>query len=271
MSTYVIGDVQGCFAQLEQLLNKINFSATGDTVWFSGDLINRGSQSLEVLRFVKGLADSAISVLGNHDLHFLAVRYGHNKIRRSDTFQDVLRATDCDELCEWLLTRPLLHYDKQHKVTLVHAGLAPQWDLATARRGAQEVENALQHPTLRHIFLSHLYGDHPNRWKPTLSDWRRLRFITNCLTRVRFVTKKGRLNFKYKGAIANAPRKLIPWFEHPERQTQADHILFGHWAALMGKANHANVTALDTGCCWGGKLSALCLETQETTFVDCDV
>ncbi len=272
MATYVIGDVQGCFVQLNQLLEKINFSSQHDTLWFAGDLINRGNQSLEVLRFIKGLGKRAVCVLGNHDLHFLGVRYGHTKIRKTDTFQDILRATDCDSLCEWLLTRPLLHHDKQQHATLVHAGLAPQWDLITAKACAEEVAHVLQHPTLRHPFLSHMYGNRPNHWKPTLNRWRRLRFITNCLTRIRYVTVKGRLNFKYKGTINNVPKKLIPWFNHPQRQTQDEFILFGHWAALMGQTHYpdVNVIALDTGCCWGGALTAFCLETKRSVSVPCD-
>jgi bis(5'-nucleosyl)-tetraphosphatase (symmetrical) len=269
MATYVIGDVQGCFTSLTQLLQKIHFSTEVDQLWFTGDLINRGPQSLETLRFVKSLGDNAITVLGNHDLHLLAVACGHAKMRKKDNFTDILNADDGNELCQWLLQQPLLHHDQQHNITLVHAGFPPQWDLATAQQCAHEVTDVLRDPTKRHAFFTHMYGRWPNRWKPSLKGKRRLRFITNALTRIRFVTKRGRLKLRFKGTIADAPKRFIPWFAHPDRQTQHNTIIFGHWAALAGKTEHANAIATDTGCCWGGSLTAYCIETGERVCIDC--
>ena len=266
--TYVIGDLQGCFDPLQQLLNKIQFSPNQDTLWFTGDLINRGQQSLETLQFVKNLS-SSITVLGNHDLHFLAVYYGHTALKPNDTFHDLLSSPDVDSLVNWLLQQPLIHYDQTINATLVHAGIPPQWTHTEALSYANEVEMALQDPNQRHDFFRNLYGDKPSRWKEKLHGIKRLRYITNALTRIRYVTKRGRLALRYKGRIEDTPKRLYPWFLHPDRQTQHDLILFGHWAALEGITDHPNALAIDTGCCWGNCLTALCLETGERICVDC--
>lgn len=269
MTTYAIGDVQGCYDPLRRLLDKIDFDPDKDQLWFAGDLINRGPQSLETLRFIISLGDSARSVLGNHECHFLASARGHKKPHRTDTFSDILEASDSESLIHWIRSQPFLHQDTCLGYTMIHAGIPPQWSLNDAKRFAKELEAIFKS---EHIddFLANMYGNNPNQWDDSLSGNDRLRFIINCFTRLRFCYEDGRLNFKEKGAPSESPSNLIPWFDAPNRQTAHEKIIFGHWSTL-GLNTKNNTICLDTGCLWGGQLSALKLdETEQVISIDCD-
>lgn len=266
MATYAIGDVQGCFDSLLRLLDKINFDSQNDKLWFTGDLVNRGPKSLEVLRFIKKLKNSQI-VLGNHDLHLLSVVYADVHSDPKNNLQHILNAPDRDELCNWLRNRSLLHHDVFLGYTLVHAGFPPQWDLEKALLCAGEVENILRGKYFID-FLKNLYGNEPSRWNDNLRGWERLRCITNCLTRLRFCDIKGNLEFTAKGVKAKSDNYL-PWFKLSNRRTKDINILFGHWAALQGETNEPNVYALDTGCVWGRCLTAMRLEDKTRISTDC--
>ncbi len=260
MATYAIGDVQGCYDELQRLLDQIRFEPTRDQLWFVGDLVNRGRQSLQVLRFVRQLGNRAKCVLGNHDLHLLALSQGNRKPFRDDTLRDILQAPDRDELIDWLRRRPLLHFSRKRDLNMLHAGLPPQWDMATARERAKEVEAVLRGADF-HEFCLHMYGDEPRRWSDTLDGLPRLRFITNCFTRLRYCTANGKLGLKYKGPPGTQKKGYLPWFRVPGRASSPAKILCGHWSTLGLRAEH-NVWALDSGCLWGGKLTALHLGTQ---------
>lgn len=268
MSTYAIGDVQGCFDELQALLKLISFTPKSDTLWFTGDLVNRGRQSVEVLRLIKSLNKSAVVVLGNHDLHLLAVHHGTVALKRKDSFHDVLDAADRDLLCHWLQQQPFLYHDEQLNYTLVHAGIAPQWNLEEAMKHASEVENVLRSDHYLDYF-QHMYGNLPDSWDDLLMGVDRLRVITNYLTRMRFCDIHGRIDLLYKGTLENCPEGLMPWFKLPNRKNKELRIVFGHWAALEGKSGVANVYALDTGCCWGNHLTAMRLEDQKIFSVKC--
>ena len=258
MAVYAIGDLQGCYDSLRRLLDHISFDPSHDCLWLVGDLVNRGPASAAVLRLIRDLGEAAIAVLGNHDLHLLAVAHHQGHQRHKDTFDDVLRAPDREMLLEWLSHRPLLHHDPQLRMTMVHAGLPPQWDLFQARAYAIELQEILRGPERREFFR-HMYGNHPDYWSKHLSGWERLRFISNCFTRLRFCTKDGRLNLEYKGPPGTQPYSYIPWFLAPNRRTAGENIIFGHWSAL-GYHHQAGVYALDSGCVWGGRLTALRLD-----------
>lgn len=268
MAVYAVGDVQGCFDELQGLLKNLSFKAD-DTLWFTGDLVNRGPKSLETLRFVKGLGARAVTVLGNHDLHLLAVAQGCERYRRGDSFEDVLNAPDRDELLNWLRARPLLHHDEALGFTLIHAGLPPQWDLHKARACAQEVEAALRGAHYAE-FLREMYGNGPRVWSETLSGWDRLRFITNCLTRLRYCDAHGTLALEEKGAPGAQPEGYLPWFEAPGRLNARLNIVFGHWSTL-GAYPATKVFPLDGGCVWGGDLLALRLDgaRRERVRLEC--
>jgi bis(5'-nucleosyl)-tetraphosphatase (symmetrical) len=265
MSIYAIGDVQGCYTELQQLLEKIPFDATKDQLWFVGDLVNRGAHSLEVLRLVKSFGDRAITVLGNHDLHLLAVAAGHAKLHRSDTLDEILAAPDRDELLHWLRQRPLLHCDGNY--VLVHAGLLPQWTVAQAVDCAHEVENALRSENFADFF-AHMYGNSPLSWRDDLTGYKRLRVIVNAFTRMRICTPQGEMEFKFKAELEKMPAGYLPWYEVPNRQSREATVLFGHWSALGLKIDN-QVIALDTGCLWGGCLSALRLDDRQLFQVPC--
>jgi bis(5'-nucleosyl)-tetraphosphatase (symmetrical) len=269
MAIFAIGDIQGCWIELQQLLDKINFDPEEDTLWFTGDLVNRGPGSLETLRFVKKLGHSAITVLGNHELHLLAIAYGKFKARKGDTFEALLNAHDRDELIEWIRHLPLMHQDKSLGFAMVHAGLPPQWSIKEAASHAKEVEKCLQSKRFNK-FLEKMYGDEPAIWSEKLEGWDRLRFITNGFTRIRYCDKKGHLNLKEKGTPGNQPKGLIPWFELPDRQSKSADIVFGHWSSLGFRAENG-IYSLDTGCLWGGQLTALRLDGEEMyrTSLDC--
>lgn len=260
MAIYAIGDIQGCFDAMEFLLEKISFNPKKDSLWFAGDLVNRGDKSLATLRFIKNLGDSAICVLGNHDLTLLAMNEGSKKLK-NHTMDDILAAPDRDELLLWLRHRPLLHHDKKLGFTMVHAGLPPQWDLKTAIQCAREVEQVLRGDEYKN-FMDNMFGDKPKKWNEKLQGWDRLRFITNCLTRMRYCKPKGKLNFTDKGPVGSQKDGYIPWYEAPNRKSNDLKIVFGHWSTLFGHTSHPNVFALDTGCLWGGSLTAMRLDSD---------
>ena len=265
MATYAIGDVQGCYGELQSLLAKIGFSPARDVLWFVGDLVNRGPASLAVLRFVKALGERAITVLGNHDLHLLACRFV--SIRRAkplDTLREILAAPDCDELLTWLRAQPLIHRDATLRFTLVHAGVPANWSIADAQARAAEVETALRGKHFKD-YLRAMYGDGPDTLGADLAPEKRWRFITNCLTRLRYCTLDGRLDLREKGPLGTQAPGLIPWFMLPTRAARGERILFGHWSTLRLDSEQVaryQVYPLDTGAVWGGALTALRLEDQ---------
>jgi bis(5'-nucleosyl)-tetraphosphatase (symmetrical) len=261
MALYAIGDVQGCDAELGALLGALKFSADRDSLWFVGDLVNRGPDSLKVLRRIRALGDAATVILGNHDLHLLAVAYGGARLRDDDTLGAVLAAPDRAVLLDWLGSRPLMHEDPHLNVCMVHAGLPPQWDIAVARECAHELERALVRDPTK--LFDRLYGDQPDRWDDALEGEERLRFIANCLTRLRYLDAEGRLALRAKGSPKKAQSKsLIPWFEAREARWRGSRIVFGHWSTL-GFFSNADVTGLDTGCVWGDCLTALRLDVPD--------
>ncbi|MCL2894144.1 bis(5'-nucleosyl)-tetraphosphatase (symmetrical) ApaH [Brenneria tiliae] len=256
MSTYLIGDVHGCLAELEALLAQVSFHPRQDTLWLTGDLVARGPDSLQVLRFVRSLGSAVRVVLGNHDLHLLAVYAGISRNKPKDRLNALLEAPDADELINWLRRQPLLQVDEDVKLVMAHAGITPQWDLATAQMCAREVESMLASDSYP-LFLDSMYGDMPNHWSPELSGLPRLRFSTNVFTRMRYCFAGGQLDMICKEPPTQAPSLLKPWFELPSRIAPAYAIAFGHWASLEGKGTPENIYALDTGCCWGGELTML--------------
>jgi bis(5'-nucleosyl)-tetraphosphatase (symmetrical) len=269
MAHYAIGDIQGCFEPFQRLLRLIQFDPDRDQLWLVGDLVNRGSQSLEVLRFLKALPVSSVRiVLGNHDLHFLTVAQSLIPFGKHDTFQDILSAPDCGDLCEWLRQQPLLHYDKSLNYVMTHAGILPSWTLLQAMQYAEEVEHVLRGYAYTDALL-HLYGDTPVYWHENLTGWERLRFISNSFTRMRFCTPDGGLDLKYKGKPGGQTEGHIPWFQGHPRQTLPVQIVFGHWAALDGQTHEQGIHALDTGCAWGHTLTAMCLEDQQRFSAPC--
>ena len=264
--TFAIGDVQGCLSPLQALLEKILYDPSTDELWFTGDIVNRGPDSLLTCRFIKSLPSSTVCVLGNHDLSLLACAAGR-PMKPSDTFDDILAAPDKEDLIQWLQHRPLLHHDPQLGFTLTHAGIYPAWDLATAQRLANELENVLRGPEAN-AFLDEMYGYQPPHWEESLTGGARLRFITNALTRMRLCRPDGSLDFTVKERN-HVNTNLIPWFDFPGRRTQNDKLLFGHWAALKAHCDTPRVYPLDSGCVWGNCLTAFCLETEQRTTVDC--
>jgi bis(5'-nucleosyl)-tetraphosphatase (symmetrical) len=257
VTRYAIGDVQGCDQELRALLGRLKFSADRDRLWFVGDLVNRGPGSLATLRMVHALGDNAVVVLGNHDLHLLAVACGAQRRRRSDTLDQVLGAPDRDALLEWLLMRPLAHVEGRD--LMVHAGVVPQWSAERTLALAGEVSRALRRDP-RALF-EHMYGDEPERWDERLSGAERLRFIINVLTRLRLCTADGRVDIGLKGPPPSPPSRLRPWFEHPQRATRDVRVIFGHWSAL-GLVDRPDVLGLDSGCVWGGTLTAADLDSD---------
>lgn len=270
MATYAVGDIQGCLTPLLSLLEQIDFDPAIDKLWVAGDLINRGPQSLETLRFIRKLGDSAVVVLGNHDLSFLAIAEGFQAMRDGDTVEEILRAPDCDELCYWLRQQKLVHHDPELAYTMVHAGIPPQWSIKKALRRSTEVEEVLQDDDRYQDFLLHMFGSEPRQWDKSLRGNDRLRIITNYFTRMRFCDAEGQLEFQAKSGPDSAPKGFKPWYKIKNRKASADRIVFGHWAALQGYADAEHVYALDTGCVWGGNLTVMCLEDQTRYSCACD-
>jgi len=265
MATFAIGDIQGCYIELQQLLASFNFDPAQDRLWLVGDLVNRGPGSVEVLRLVKSLGDAAITVLGNHDLHLLAVAEGMAKLHKSDTLDEVLNAPDRDELLDWLRHQRLLHAEGDY--VLVHAGLMPQWSVAQAADLAREAEVKLRGS--KYVkFLERMYGNTPSVWDDELTGYDRLRVIVNAFTRLRVLSERGEMEFRFKGELHNIPEGYVPWYEIPERQSRDATVIFGHWSAL-GLMLRENAIALDTGCLWGGPMTAIRLEDRKLFQVPC--
>jgi len=273
MATYVVGDIQGCLPALKCLMKQVSFNYDRDTLWSVGDIVNRGPKCLKTLRWFYDRRDNIRMVLGNHDLHLLAIAAGARNPSRSDTLDKILTAADRIQLIEWLHHRPLIH--QEHGYTMVHAGIPPQWSVSEAAGYAWEVEQALQGPDCV-AFLRDMYGNEPAAWSDDLTGTTRLRVITNYLTRMRYCTRKGKLDLVSKGpspdsdALKAAGIKTVSaWFSHPERKSANDKILFGHWASLQGRTDTPNAIGLDTGCVWGGYLSFYELESGTWTRCQC--
>lgn len=265
MPTYAIGDLQGCHASLQALLQRIDAADAGATLWFTGDIVNRGPDSLASLRLVRSLGARARVVLGNHDLHLLAVAHGIRSLHRSDTIADILAAPDCDDLLDWLRQQPLAHFADGH--LLVHAGVLPQWSAPQTMMLAHEVERVLRGPGWVD-FLRAMYGNIPLRWDDALRGNERLRCVVNGLTRVRFCSVDGDMDFAAKQGLDSAPPGYLPWFEVPQRCSADVTVVFGHWSAL-GLMLRPKLVALDSGCVWGGQLSAVRLHDRALLQVEC--
>jgi len=272
MSTYVVGDIQGCLKPLKCLLKEVHFNPEHDMLWSVGDVVNRGPNCLKTLRFLYKIRKSLVMVLGNHDLHLLAVAAGVRSPSRSDTLDKILNAPDRDKLLKWLVKRPLVH--QQYGYTMVHAGIPPQWSVSQAMSYGKEVHKVLKSPNCVQFFKQ-MYGDEPAIWSEELRGMERLRTITNYLTRMRFCDKNGVLDLQSKGSEPNPaepgqkPTAVAPWFCHSNRKAAADRILFGHWASIAGHTNSLNAIGLDTGCVWGGHMSLYELETGQLRRCRC--
>ena len=270
MAVYAIGDIQGCVVALEEMLETLRFEPHRDQLWLTGDLVNRGRHSLETLRLVKQLGTSAVTVLGNHDLHLLAVANRIRDARPDDTLGAILRAPDRDELLDWLRHQPLMHWDKKPggksggKALMVHAGIYPGWRKKQAAGYAAEVEALLRGDDYRR-FLKRMYGRSPSRWNPQMGRWQRARFITNAFTRIRYCNRRAGLDFAHKGPPGSQPKRWMPWFEHPQMKCKKWRIVFGHWSAL-GFVRRGNLIGLDSGCVWGGALTAFRLDDEDGEY-----
>jgi bis(5'-nucleosyl)-tetraphosphatase (symmetrical) len=265
MSTYAIGDIQGCYDELRRLLDAVRFDPAADTLWLVGDLVNRGPKSLETLRFVRDLGSRAVTVLGNHDLSLLVASVGLHKPHRGDTIDSILGAPDREELLAWVRNRKLMHSGDGY--AMVHAGLLPQWSIERASALAREVETALQGPDYREL-LENMYGNKPDEWRDDLTGYDRLRVIINAMTRLRLCDERGRMDFSHKTGLDDAPAGYVPWFSVPGRASAGTPIVCGHWAAL-GLMVENDLIALDSGCVWGRQLSALRLEDRALAQCDC--
>jgi bis(5'-nucleosyl)-tetraphosphatase (symmetrical) len=269
MATYAVGDLQGCLSPLQTLLDQVSFDPASDHLWLVGDLVNRGDQCLATLNTLYDLRSCITCVLGNHDLHLIAHYYGYRKLSRSDTLATITKASNADELIQWLRQQPLMHWQPELNTAMVHAGINPLWDIQTARQLAHEVELALRDDASMHEFLAAMYGNEPDVWDDTLTGTQRLRVITNYFTRMRFCDRRGRLNFSHKGAPTDAPEGFQPWYElYLEDQTKP-RVVFGHWAALNGETQDPRALGLDTGCVWGNCMTMVCLETGQQWQTRC--
>ncbi|MEO7385945.1 MAG: symmetrical bis(5'-nucleosyl)-tetraphosphatase [Gammaproteobacteria bacterium] len=264
MAIYAIGDVQGCCDELERLIARLRIEPDRDELWFVGDLVNRGPRSLDTLRLVRSLGSNATVVLGNHDIHLIALAFGNRSRANSGELADVLAAPDATELVDWLRHRPLACYRPELNTLMVHAGVPPQWDPLLTVKLAREVEQALRGPHCAE-YIRDLYGEQPDHWSPALAGQDRLRFITNCLTRIRYCSEVGVLDLHENGPPGTQPLHLRPWFELPGRQTATVRVVFGHWASL-GLVQRDNLLGIDTGCVWGRKLTAVRLDGPAKTF-----
>jgi bis(5'-nucleosyl)-tetraphosphatase (symmetrical) len=265
MPTYAIGDLQGCHASLLHLLDELKFDPAADRLWFVGDLVNRGPDSLAALRTVKSLGEAAISVLGNHDLHLLALAEGFGRAHKGDTLDAVLAAPDRDELLHWLRHRRLAWREGDY--LMVHAGVLPEWTADDTMLRAAEGEAALQGPHYRDFFAQ-MYGNAPVAWDEGLQGIERLRVIVNAFTRLRYCSAAGEMEFHHKGAPGTQPAGWLPWFEVPGRKSANTTCIIGHWSTL-GLVNRQDLIALDTGCLWGGSLTAVRLEDRQVLAVQC--
>ncbi|MEN1835932.1 symmetrical bis(5'-nucleosyl)-tetraphosphatase [Pseudomonas lijiangensis] len=270
MAVYAVGDLQGCLEPLKCLLGDVRFDPAKDQLWLVGDLVNRGPQSLETLRFLYSIRESVVCVLGNHDLHLLAASRNIERLKKADTLREIIEAPDGNDLLDWVRRQKLMHYDEQRNIAMTHAGIPPQWSLKKALKCASEVEQALQDDNLYEPFLDGMYGNEPVKWDNDLQGVTRLRVITNYFTRMRFCTREGKLDLKSKEGIETALPGYEPWFKHPNRKTGDLKIIFGHWAALEGNCDEPGVYALDTGCVWGGAMTLMNVDTLERHRCDCD-
>ncbi|MCP1672985.1 bis(5'-nucleosyl)-tetraphosphatase (symmetrical) [Natronocella acetinitrilica] len=272
MATYCIGDIQGCHPQFLELLERLDFRPGRDRLWLTGDLVNRGPQSLEVLRYVKAMGDHVVTVLGNHDLHLLAIWAGASGLKSSDTVADVLQAPDRDELMNWLRRQPLMHEDPTLGYVMTHAGIAPPWTLDVARACAREAEEVLRGDEFN-LFMAEIYGNDPAQWDPALRGWDRQRYIINALTRMRYCAPDGSLLLDFKGEPGSQPPDYLPWFHVPHRHPlpTGTRLVTGHWSTL-GFYDQPDVISIDTGCLWGGELTAIQLDADaRRTTVKCPV
>ncbi|CAA6800001.1 MAG: Bis(5'-nucleosyl)-tetraphosphatase, symmetrical (EC [uncultured Thiotrichaceae bacterium] len=264
MATYVVGDLQGCFSPLMRLMDQLKFDPAFDRVWFAGDLVSRGPQSLQTLRYAKSLGQSSISVLGNHDISLIAA--AHGVITPHKSLTPLLNAPDFAELLDWVSHRPLLHTDETLNAVMVHAGIPPAWNLETAQACARDAETQLQ-KTNPGQWLTAIYNDKSTEWNPKANAIDRQCYTVNALTRMRYCNSQGRLELKQKQSpetVCVSHPELIPWFRHPRRQKISHAIYFGHWSTL-GYHHQNNVTALDTGCVWGGKITAIRIDSDKKT------
>ncbi len=270
MATYAIGDLQGCDREFTALLEKLEFSHD-DHLWLVGDLVNRGPESLRLLRRVNAMQDQCTIVLGNHDLHFLAIYFGGHRAGRSDTFDELLAAPDAADLAHWLRCQKLMHLDRQAGYVMAHAGIPHIWGLPFAQELAHEVERVIaggDDETSYQTYFQLMYGNEPDCWSNELTGMLRLRSITNYFTRIRLIDESGKLEFTHKGTLDDAPAGWQPWFAFYPVDAQRPQILFGHWAALDGITGRDDIVALDTGCVWGRSLTAMCLETGKKTALN---
>lgn len=266
MTDYAIGDIQGCYDRLLDVLSTIGFSPSRDRLWVAGDLINRGPSSLATLRYIESLGSAAEVVQGNHDLHLLAVAFGGHPLKGKDTLTDILEAPDRDRLLDWLRQQELCVYDPDRDLLMSHAGLPHIWSVDEALGYAKEVASVIRGPEATYYF-EHMYGNVPERWQPSLTGMDRWRIITNYFTRMRFIDQDGTLELTTKETVDNAPAGFAPWFTFP--RSGQTRIIFGHWAALEGNTNSDRYIGLDTGCVWGGLLTVMNLDTGEKTHCDC--
>ncbi len=269
MATYAVGDLQGCLTPLRCLLGEVKFNPRKDRLWLAGDIVNRGPESLDTLRYVYNLGGAVTAVLGNHDLHLLAVAHGFRLPGRGDTLSHILTAPDREQLLAWLRQQPLIHHDPQLGFTMVHAGIPPQWSLKKALKRAAELQEVIRGDDF-YAFLATMYGNRPSCWDKSLQGFDRWRVITNYFTRMRFCNAAGRLELGNKSSPANAPRGYRPWYAHLQRKTRRHKLIFGHWAALEGNIDLPNLYPLDTGCVWKGGLTMLRLEDEAWFTCDCE-
>ena len=266
MATYAVGDIQGCFAEFDELLKAVSFDTSRDRLWLLGDLINRGPESLAVMDLVMSLEGRTVTVLGNHDLHFLAIHYGGHSPNPADTFHDVLAAPNVDDIADWFRGQRFFHRDDSLGYAMAHAGIPPAWSMLRAEAHSRELMAVIQGDDFAAYFRS-LYGNEPDNWSDALAGMDRWRILTNYFTRMRLVDRAGRLNFSHKGALQGAPPGWFPWYELVAPNPENPRLLFGHWAALEGETGRSDIIALDTGCVWGRSLTALCLDSGEFVTV----
>ncbi|MDY4280798.1 MAG: bis(5'-nucleosyl)-tetraphosphatase (symmetrical) ApaH [[Pasteurella] mairii] len=262
MATYLVGDLQGCYDELQLLLERVQFEPLKDQLYFTGDLVARGDKSLECLRFVKSLGEAGITVLGNHDLHLISTALGIKKVKPCDRVGSIFSAPDFEELIDWLRHQPLLIHHEKLDFVMTHAGISPDWDLPTAKSCAKAVEEVLQHGDF-HWLIENMYADKPDRWSPVLQGLDRLRYSINVLTRMRFCYSDHRLDFVCKATIQQAPVELTPWFNLNNPLFKTQNIVFGHWASLVDTPTPEHIFALDTGCVWGNRMTMLRWEDQQ--------
>lgn len=266
MPTYAVGDIQGCCDEFEELLDRLHFDPARDRLWLVGDLVNRGPRSLAVVRRVLALGDAVSVVLGNHDLHLMAIHYGGHPTKPGDTFTDILKADDLGEICAWMRQWPLLVVDEGLGYAMSHAGIPHIWTLAQAQALAHEVEQVIRGNDFREYF-AHMYGNEPACWRDDLHGLDRWRAITNYFTRMRLMDENGCLDFAYKGDLQSIPLNWHPWYQLRARNPLPVRLIFGHWAALGGETSSPEIVALDTGCVWGRELTAVCLDSGEFTSI----